>query len=383
MILGAGFAGVRVALDLLRSGEKVKITLVNDSPFHCFHADLYEVVSTPLRHENVLSFEQLLGTVNIPLTEIFPHGVEILIDKVEAVDLDLKKVILQRSGEMVYDYLVLALGSDTSYFNIPGAQDHSHPLKNAEDALNIHNDLEELMAQGKIKIAIAGGGFTGVELAGNLVDFVKDRASVRIIEGSDHLLGGMPGWAQVEALNRLKNLGVEVNLSSIISLVSERKLQVKDQGEIEFDYLIWTAGVKGRGLSGWIKGVNFSNKEQIITQSDLSVENYPEVWVAGDQAGVDKVPQAAWAALEEAKVVSFNMLAMLRGTAKRQFKIKEIAFDVPVGESYAISNKGHMRLKGWFGWVVKRFSALDYFLSILPRGKAIRLWIKGVEFYPR
>jgi NADH:ubiquinone reductase (H+-translocating) len=378
VILGAGFGGVRVALDLARASD-FRITLVNESPYHCFHADLYEVVAAPLKHSDRLAFENLLGTVNIPLTEIFPHGVDLLIDQVQAVDLEKRQIIL-KNQELSYDFLVLALGSSSHYFNIPGAKDHSHALKTAEDALNIHNDLEELMEKGQLKeVVIAGGGFTGVELAGNLAGFLKDRANISVIEGSDHLLGGMPDWAQKEALKRLTSLGVKVMLESQIAKVVQNQISIKDKGEVDFNYLIWTAGVKAAELPGWIKGVQFSPKGQIITQSDLSVLGHEEVFVAGDQSSLEGIPQTAWAAREEGALVASNIAS----GAKEGFKLRRISFDVPIGRGYALSNKLNLKLTGRLGWITKRISALNYFRSILPLPKALDLWFQGVKIYPK
>lgn len=394
LVLGGGFGGVRVALDL-SSQKDLSVTLVNDTPFHCYHPDLYELVTTKLTHEDKLSFENLSSTVNIPLSEIFAgKGVEVNVTKVQSIDLD-KRVVKTEGGDLEFDYLVMGLGSDTSYFNIPGADTYSHPLKDTEDALNLHNDLEELLATRDSKLAtrdtryeirdtrivIAGGGFTGVEIAGNLAESYKDQMEVVVLEATDHVLGGMPEWAQQKTQERLKDLGVKVILSDPILKVTEKEIELKDTKSLPFDYLIWAAGVKGVKLPGWIKGVQFNPKQQICVQPDLSIKGYPEVFCLGDQSFLEKTPPAAWVALEEAKVIVRNL--PLPPQKRQAFRVGPAEFVVSVGASYALSNVKGLRISGFLGYLLKRLVALNYFLSILPLGRSLQLWFKAIRLYPK
>lgn len=374
VVLGGGFGGVKVALGLSKVAQ---VILVNDSPFHCYTPDLYEVVTTKLKHEDKLSFENLVSSVNIPLKSIFSR-VELIEQEVKSIDLKSKQISFAE-GHLSFDYLVLALGSETNYFGIEGAKDFSHPLKKTEDALNIHNDLEELMMKGSVKVVVAGGGFTGVELAGNLVSFIKGQVSV--IEGSDMVLGGMPPWAQTKALKRLKDLGVRVMLKSLIQEVRENQILIKNGEKIEFDYLIWTAGVKPQALE--IKGVTLTDKGQVSVLADLSVEGWPEVSAIGDLAffkeGDRVAPPAAWVAEGQAEVVIKNIKALLSGQATKTFNLPQSAFVVPVGKHYALSNAFGLRFSGLVAWIMKMGVTLIYMTSILPLHKALAYWFKGVR----
>lgn len=405
IIAGAGFGGVRAALDLSKNLPNEKITLVNDSPYHCFHADLYEVAATVLQKEQKMSkalllteFKNLSGTVNIPLKKIFKDKhVELLVDNIVEVDLEGNTIKTKISGNLGYDFIILGLGSESNYYRIEGAKDFSHPLKTAEDAINIRNDLDELVFRSNkpISVVIAGGGLTGVELAGALVTYLKDLSSthhqtivnLKIVEGGGDVLPGMPNWAQKLTLKKFKSLGLEVHLDKKIKKVKENKIECEDGSQIEFDYLIWTAGVKGANLEGRIKGVSFTKRGKIETLQNLSLEKFPNVFVIGDLAQcLDKVrgvsvAATAWAATGQGKIAAKNIAAKIKGQPLDDYVPPSPVFVVPVGRKFALSNFAGLKITGVIGWLLKRMIALKYFLSILPFFDALSTWRKGVTIY--
>lgn len=384
LVLGAGFAGVRVALDLSDCLPDSEITIVNDSSYHCYIPDLYSVSATKMLHEDKLSFEDVIESVNIPLKEIFSGTkVKVLVDQVKALDTD-KKVVTLGDGDLTYDFLVINLGSSTNYFGVKGAENFSHPLKSVEDALNIHNDLEELISFGKKKLVIAGGGFTGVELAGSLKVFLKDKAEISVLEGTDKVLGGMPDWASKKALEKLVDMGVEIKLNCPILEVKESEIVCK-ACSYPFDYLIWTAGVKGVELPGWLKGLKLTSRGQIETNADLSAKGKEGVFCLGDLAEVinpadnSRVPTTAWAAISEGKLVAFNIKQKINDRETKPYIPPESVFVVPIGRRYALTNILGMKLSGFIPYIIKLVVALRYMKSILPLPTALRIWWSGVK----
>lgn len=386
VVLGAGFGGIRAALDLNKHKD-LQVVLINDSSSHCYHPDLYELASAHLSQERRLDFDGVRGTVSIPLREIFSKGqVEIVIGLVEAVDLGEKSVKVQSGVVINYDFLILALGSTTNYFGIEGAKDYSHKLKNAEDALNIRNDLEEIGRSNKDKlhtVIIAGGGFTGVELSGELVHFLPKNFKVIVIEAGKEILSGMSEWAREKAHQRLEKSGVEVLINCPIKKVEEGKL-IAGENEIGFDYLIWTAGVVGNNLGGKISDVELNKHGRVQTEQDLSLGGFPEVFVIGDLAEViddsgNPVPATAWAAIGEASIVARNILARLMEEKTFRYTPSSPGFVVPIGGMYAITNLFGLEVSGILAWFIKRLIALNYFLSILPFSSAVLIWWKGVK----
>lgn len=380
VILGGGFGGIRVALDLAKFLPKGKITLVNKTPYHCYHADLYQVAATKLSHEGKLDFKHLVETTNLSLKKIFQgKNIDLLISEVLGVDLE-SKIITLNDQTLNYDILVLAYGSTTNYFGITGAKEYSHPLKSTEDALNIHNDLEELSQnKKKLKVVIAGGGFTGVELACQLVKFLPG-IKFSTVEASDKILTGMPEWAQDEALAKLKNLGIEVMLSSEIKEVKE-DLVVTQQRKITFDYLIWTTGIKGMELKEGIKGVEFNSKGQIEVESSLSLKGHPEVFVVGDLASIKDTPATAYAAIAEGKIAALNIKNTVMNKHLTAFSPPQSAFVVPLGRKYGVANIFNLKLTGFLPWLIKHLITLKYLLSTLPLPGALLIWWEDLKFY--
>lgn len=390
VIAGAGFGGVSAALKLCKTLPSAQITLINKTPYHCFAPDLYEVATALLKNERRLDFKNLRGTVNIFLSQIFYNKrIDILIEEIKNIDLN-QKTIVTTNSKLEYDYLILALGSQSNYFGIEGAQEYSHPFKNAEDALNIRNDLEELRRlkkDGVISVVIAGGGFTGVELAGELSKFLFSNCLISILEGSPTLLAGMPEWAGRVAANRLKKLGIKVYLNHLIKKVDQTKIHCEGEEEIKYDYLIWVAGIKGENINGLINGVEFTKKGQIAVQPDLSLEQKPEVFVIGDLAQcLDKkrgctVPSAAWAAIEQGRVAALNIRQRIERLPSQEYLPARAQFVVPVGGKFALTNILNVQIYGVVAWLFKNLVSLKYMLSILSAGQAVRLWWRGVTIY--
>lgn len=389
VIAGAGFGGVRVALDLAKE-KNVEIILVNDSQFHCFHADLYEVATASLEHQTKLEYLNLRSTVNIPLGAVFKDkDIKILPAKIDEIDLT-ERIVRTTTANISYDYLVLGLGSETDYLGIEEAQKYSYPLKTAEDALNIHNQLEELLIRKKtVSVIIAGGGFTGVELAGEMAKFLPRGCQITIVEGSGTLLAGMPKWAQLQALKRLAKLRVEVELNHMIEKVEENKIFCKNSRSLGYDFLIWTTGIKGEDLEGQIKGAKLDERGQLEVNSEMSLKNYPEVFVVGDMAHVTDsqtnlvVPQTAWAAIGQAKVVAKNIKKRILGKKGENYHPPHPAFVVPIGSKFALSNAFGLRINGPAGWFLKRMISLKYLLSVLPVTQAFELWFKGLSYFQK
>lgn len=386
VICGAGFAGVSCALTLSKS-ENFEITVINSTSYHTYHADLYEVATARLDHENKIDFQNLEGTVRVPLEEIFANSrVKIVVENIEAINLNDGRVEAQNNSYS-YDYLVLALGSKTNFFGTPGAENYAHPLKNVEDALNIRNSLLEIsQTKAKVDVVIVGGGFTGVELAGEMAISIPKNCQISLLEATENLLSGMPSWAQLEALKRLESLGVKVLVNHKIEKVTAENVLCCEGKNIIYDYLVWTAGVKGENLQSKIGDLESNQKGQIMVGSDLSIKQFPKVFVAGDLAEYSDakgsvLPSTAWIAIGEGKVVAENIVAKEHGKSTNSYLPSTPSFIVPVGSKFALSNFSYFKLSGVLGWVMKRLVAFNYFSTVLPFHKAIKLWRKGVKIF--
>jgi len=292
VILGAGFAGVRTALDLAKQ-KILDITLVNKTPYHQYHADLYEVAATSIPEPQKklipkISFENLRGSVTIPLDDIFSKtNVGVIVGEAVSINLKEQKVGLKNRKLLRYDVLVLALGSETNYFGIPNLEKFSLPLKDVDDALNIRNEIDEIFAhkkeKDKIHIIIGGGGFTGCELAGELVGYLKNLSKIHthkqhdiklsIVEACPVLINGSVPSVQSIAEKRLKKLGVHLYLNSKITHVSKKIVYAAPHLALPYDLLIWTAGVRSNSLVDKLVGVH-TEKTCLIVDKTLRLISF-------------------------------------------------------------------------------------------------------------
>lgn len=366
VIVGAGFAGIRVALDLSKACFS-QITIISEHPFQTFNSDLYRLIGPKTLRQ---------GAVDIPLSLIFARTkVNVIYDRFVAVDPLKNQVRTQDQKSIDYDFLVLAIGCKTSYLGIPGAEKYSHPLKNTQEALQIKKDLLKLtQSDTQTKIVVAGGGFSGVEIAASLADLPGVR--ITVLEAMDNLLTGMPAWSQQEAEKRLKILGVEVLKGAPIMVVADKSIRLKGEKEVNYDYLIWTTGIKGQMIPGLDRS-DFNHKEQLLVTGYLNLTKYPNIFVAGDISA--NPPPAAWNAIAQAKVIAKNITKSIQGKRLITYVCTEPGFVVALGEDYAISNVFNLKIRGFLAAFLKKLIKLNYLLSILPFFEGLNFWRKGVK----
>lgn len=394
VILGGGFGGVRAALDLEKFLPDAEIFLVDKNSYHTYTSDLYELAAAEFSKQGREDILGLTSTLAVPFQEIFsPKRVRFL--KGEALDINFKKkeVILD-FGRLRYDYLVLALGSQTNFFTIPHLGEKALELKSASDALNIKSALEELFQthgkHEKISVVIGGGGFTGSELAGELGVALPKLARkfshpvqniyLTLVEGSDQLLYSAHPWFHGRVMSRLEKLGVKIMLGSFITDIHDGEVILKNKPAIKYHLLIWTAGVKANRLVEKVKGVKLEKNKCIMVGRNMEVPDLKNVFVIGDLAycGTQMTAQAA---IEQGHYVAEFLASKLGGRPYPDYHPKISRFVVPLGGKYALADLGFIKISGFPAWFLKRFVALKYFLTILPPAKAFRLWWQGLRIF--
>ncbi|MDP3784695.1 MAG: NAD(P)/FAD-dependent oxidoreductase [bacterium] len=405
VILGGGFGGVRAALDLARLARKTRIVLIDRNPYHIFTSDLYELAGAFLPGRKLSSrddFLKLRSAAAIPFGDIFGkyRNVELKIGEIRGIDFAKKEV--QTDAEKInYDFLILALGSQTNFFGIRNLSEKALGLKSIDDVLNIRAALEEKFASsGKhetISIVIGGGGFTGCELAGELALSCRllaksyghpvENLSIVILEGSDRLLPSAHPWISKKAKIRLESIGVRVLLGSLIVDVTEREAILKGKPSQPYHLLIWTAGVGANSLAESASGLELGKNKCVAVDRNLRALSYPDVFVIGDLAycvipgAKVPLPMTAQVAIDQGHYAANYLASKLGGRALTDFHPKIWRFLVPLGGKYALADLGKIRFAGFIPWALKRFAALKYFLSILPFGKALGLWWRGLRIF--
>ncbi len=402
LILGAGFAGIRVAKDLSRRmPADCKITLVDKNKGHLYTPDLYEIASSPHQKITEECLVELRETVVTPIASIFGSNVEVLRDEVLRILPESNSVELKNAGKLSYDYLAICLGSSTNTYNIPGLEQFSYPVKSINDAvaINCHLDtfFKELWKVGKkpeIDINVGGGGPTGVEFSAELSFYVnflskkykypRDHVKIRIIQGGNELIG-LGREVSMIALNRLKAHGVDVLFGSYISKVSANEIELKTKegqvNTIKSDLLLWTGGVKVNSVVSNCFG-DEKSAGAIMVNHFLQNDKYKNIFACGDSAFVknqkeERVLMMAQFAYEEAKIVAKNISASVAGVAMSEYIPSDPVFIIPIAGKFGIIKYKEHVFSGFWCWLVRRITDLRYCLQILPPWQAFKKWMHG------
>lgn len=404
VIVGGGFAGLAAALELerRRKGREFNVTLIDKNCYHLYHALLYEIATAAIdiTEQDLFALQSGVCVRIKALQNIFlKKRINVLQDVVMAIELASNTVKLEQGGRVMYDALVVAVGSQSNDFHIPGLAARSISVKTLPDALAIHLKIDQLMKSAKprglIKIAIGGGGVAGVEIAGELRHYLlrlgrqgrldPRRFAVHLFEAGPTILPGLSAWVQGRAMKRLQDLGVIIHRGQPITAVREKTITLKDATVHGYDLLVWSGGIQGHQLLTTL-GLPLVGKRQIAVTEELSVPGNPEVYVVGDglfffdAATQHPVAQIAPAAVAQGRLAAENIVARWRHQPTRAYRPTHPGYVFPVGGRWAISTIG-LNLAGFPGWLVRKIIDLEYFMSIVNWRQAVSIWYRGGRAY--
>ncbi|NTU77795.1 MAG: NAD(P)/FAD-dependent oxidoreductase [Chloroflexales bacterium] len=387
VILGAGYAGLRAAIDLDRLLRERKRTdaviLVDQFPYHQLVQVLHHTVasSAPVQ-EAIYDLATLLQKSEVRFVQgraarLLPHEC---------------RVELEDGQSLPYDRLVLTLGAETAYL-VPGAQEHTLDLRTYEHAVRLHNHLiaqftaaaqttDQQQQRMLMTTAIVGGSYTGCQLAGELAAWVDDlcretgapRSQVRIalVERGHLLLRQFGLWATREAERALDRLGVSVYLDTAVESVEPQTLRVAGGRVLRAATLVWAAGMKGPDLLRE-SGLPVDATGHVRTDRYLRVIDYPVIFAAGDCAAIPdlvegQVPSTASYAMRQGSHLAESLLAEIEGRPPRTYEPVRLGELVSLGPEYAVGNPLGMPIVGYPAVLMKR-GIETWYRSILT-GKA-------------
>ncbi|MBI4136274.1 MAG: NAD(P)/FAD-dependent oxidoreductase [Candidatus Vogelbacteria bacterium] len=388
LIIGAGFGGVAAALELVRAGtSKLEITLISNKPHFEYYPALYRVVTgrSPLE-------------VCIPLSEIFRgRKVEVVIDEITALDPGTQTTAGLSGRRYSYDYAVLALGSETAYFNIPGLREFSFGFKSIQEALRLEKHLQALFracAGGEAKpeekvcllhFVVVGAGPSGVELTGELAEYLKQLArhyrlaenliTIDLFEGASRILPALPETVSRRASQRLRALGVNIFVNR--PLVKEEAEQIMVRGlQTKTETVIWTAGIKPNSFFQKITGLTFDQRGRVMVNEYLRAKNQERIFVIGDGASTP-FTGLAQTAIYDGRFVAANLIRLNQDQKLEPYRPKPPDHAIPIGRGWGLACLGPITISGRLGWLVRRAADLRYFLSILPVRQALLAFRPG------
>jgi NADH dehydrogenase len=361
-ILGGGFGGLYTALRLSQlpweSTPKPEIILVDQSDRFLFSPFLYELLTGELQAWEIAPpYQELLqGT-----------GVRFHQAVVSEIDTDKQQVQLQNGLEIAYDRLVLALGGETPLDLVPGATTYAHPFRSITEVYRLEESLRVLEASEteKIRIAIVGAGYSGVELACKLADRIGEKGRFRLIEISDQILRTSPEFNRQAAKKALETRGVFIDLETKVVSIGENtmSLEYKTQvDEIPVDLVIWTVGTR---VSPVVKTLPLKQNQlgQITTTSKLQVLEHPEIFALGDLADCldtegKQVPATAQVAFQQADYTAWNIWASLTNRPLLPFRYQQLGEMMALGVDNATLTGLGIKLDGSLAYIARRLAYL-------------------------
>jgi demethylphylloquinone reductase len=362
-ILGGGFGGLYTALRLNNlpwaKTEKPEIVLVDQRDRFVFSPLLYELVTGELQSWEVAPpYEELL------------EGTDIRFRQAAVADIDLngKHVRLDDGETLTYDRLMLAMGGETPLDFVPGAEEFAIPFRTVTDAFQLSDRLRQLEASetDKIRIAIVGAGYSGIELACKLADKLGNRARIRIVEQTDQILRSSPPFNREAAQKALEERGVWTDLDTTIERITADSISLLYKGSVDtipVDLVLWTVGTRVAEVVQKLP-LKQNSRGQLITTPTLQVIDRPEIFAIGDLADCkdadgQQVPSTAQAAFQQADYAGWNIWASLTNRPLLPFQYQYLGEMMTLGINDATLTGLGIQLDGTFAYLIRRLAYLN------------------------
>ncbi|MDZ4729364.1 MAG: NAD(P)/FAD-dependent oxidoreductase [Xanthomonadales bacterium] len=399
VILGAGFGGLFAAQGLARS--KADLTLVDRHNYHLFQPLLYQVATAGLAPSDVAW----------PIRSILSRqkNAIVLLDEVQGIAIDRHEVLL-KSGNLPFDYLVVATGSTHSYFGHEDWAGTAPGLKTVDDATMIRRRLltafeqaemsmDETERQQLLRFVIVGGGATGVELAGTIAELAhrtlaRDfrridprQATITLVEAGPRLLPFVSESSSGYAQKALQRLGVEVRLGTPVSHCDASGVLIGSEF-VASRTVIWAAGVAASPVAHWLNA-ECDRAGRVLVQPDLSIAADPHIFVIGDAAAVktetgQSVPGIAPAAKQQGRYVAKQIARKIAGNNTQEtFRYRHAGYMATIGRRSAVIEINSLKIRGWLAWWIWGVAHI-YFLVGVPSPMVVSIrWLWEYLTYRR
>lgn len=407
LILGGGFGGLNAALHFERKLKKIRnleVTLVSRSDYSLFAPLLHEVATGKLNPRDIV----------VPLKKAL-RRVSFISGEVSAIDSNEKKVSIRQTAlpgvqgkvalEISYDYLLLALGSQTNFFDLPGIEANALTMRNLTDAVILRNavlrclraasiERDEKKRAGLLTFVVAGGGLAGVKTVGSINDFAREAIRrypqldakllrVVLVHAGDKLLPEFRGELSRYTRDKLVKHAVEVRLKTVVAAAASREIMLSDGERMPVGVLVWTAGFKPDAL---IADLPFQKeKGRILTDEFLQAANASDVWAIGDCAAIpDQENGGFYAPLAEhtgrqGAAAANNILAAMKktGEEKRAFRFRPFGQSASIGYYDGVANVGDFRFSGFPARLIRQATYLFKLPTLENKLRVSFNWLFG------
>lgn len=357
-ILGGGFGGLYTALKLTQfpwtSSEKPEITLIDQRDRFVFAPLLYELVSGEMETWEIAPpYPELLANTGIRFCQA----------EVKSVDVTTKTVRLHNLPDLNYDYLVLAMGGETPLDIAPGVAEHAIPFRTIADAYRLEEKLRVLEASeaDKIRVAIVGGGYSGVELACKLAERLGERGRIRIIEATEQILRTSTEFNRETANKALSDRKVWIDLETKVESVTADSIALEYRGQVDVipvDLVLWTVGTQ---VAQVVQDLPLAHNQrgQVMVNTMLQIPDHPEIFALGDLAECQdaegqRVPTTAQAAFQQAEYAGWNLWAAITHKPLLPFRYQSVGEMMTLGSENATLTGMGLKLEGPLAHVARR-----------------------------
>lgn len=393
VVVGGGFAGLNFVKRLAKD-KRFQITLVDLNNYHFFPPLIYQVSTAFIEPSNI----------SYPFRRMFQHKSNLrfhmgLMQRVDST----RNVLITDTGELAYDYLVLAAGTETNYFGMENVEKNALPMKTINDALGLRNHIllsMEKAVRSKTKeerekllnIVISGGGPTGVEIAGMLAELgsyiaakeypeIQDlQGHIHLVDASPALLGPMSKKAQETAEKVLKKLGVKVTLNVAVKDYKDGIVYLANGETLATNLLIWTSGVIAREVPGLSKEVVGRGRRIMVDQYN-AVIGTTNIYAIGDiclqtsdPAFPKGHPQLAQVAIQQGKLLEQNFKKMADGKSMKPFRYNDKGSMAIISKYEAVADLPKVSFTGFFAWLIWLFIHIIPLVGFRNKAKIAFNW---------
>ncbi|MBY5161237.1 NAD(P)/FAD-dependent oxidoreductase [Salsipaludibacter albus] len=413
VVVGGGFGGLALGVALRRavSRGELAVTLVDRHNHHTFQPLLYQVATSGLQPQDIgRPLRPILGRRKRMWRREAGPGITVRLGEVTDVDRDARQLHLDDGSRLDYDRLVVAAGAITSDFDLPGVAEHGFGLKTIPDALALRDHVlrcfEEAGAHpsrvddGLLTFVVAGGGPTGVEVAGALSELVDhvlrrdhpeldvDRARIVLLEPTERLLGAFDPSSSERARAGLEAKGVDVRLGRGLARAHPDRVELDDGTSLATATLVWVAGVAPSPLAGRL--TDDLDRGRVPVDAHLRMPDDPAVFVIGDMAGAHDddgqlLPQLAPVAMQQGRHVADELLAELCGEDDPgAFSYTDKGIMATIGRNRAVAElPGGIRFGGWPAWIAWLGLHLAFLVGFRNRTAVAASWVHNYLTYDR
>lgn len=369
VILGAGFAGMQAAIELdrlLGRDTNTEVLLVDQGNHFLFTPLLPQIPSSYTNPRHIVQpVRDIRGGRRFRFRRDTARSIHPTERRVECTE-----------GELSYDALIVALGSRSEYFNVPGARQHSFDFKTLEHAVELREHVidacehadhsaDEAERRRLLTLVVVGGGYTGVELIAELQDFMfgyvarryrgisRQAINLFLLEAGDRMLRGLDRSLARHARERLDAEGITVRTRARVTRCTPQGIEINGSEFLESDTVVWSAGVRAHELVEALPGPHDRRGRSMVNEF-LQLEGCPEVFIVGDSAVAEsalQAPQIAPVAMEQGRLAARNLLALRAGRAMEPYRYQKQGMLVSLGMNHAVVSLMGLKFRGYLAWL--------------------------------